>query len=81
MASFPLTIATVDKNLFTGEVQFATCPGADGELTLLAHHTPFITTLKKGVITIQEEKDTDKQIFDIERGLLEVGHNRATILV
>ena len=78
---FKLTIATVDKNLFEGEVSSVHCPGSDGELTILAHHMPFITTLAPGNVRVYQDKDSEEQSFDIKRGLLEVGNNKATILV
>ena len=81
MTTFYLTLATVGQNLFEGEVESVTCPGADGELTLLARHAPLISTLKKGTIIVRESADAPHKKFDINRGLLEVGHNKATILV
>ena len=76
-----LTIATVDKKLFSGDVYSATCIGNDGELTILAHHMPLITTLIKGSVRVRVSKNGDEKIFEIDRGLLEVGNNKATILV
>ena len=78
---FSLIIATVDKQLFSGDVYSATCPGSDGELTILAHHMPFITTLTKGNVCVHVSKDGNEKTFEINRGLLEVGNNKATILV
>lgn len=76
-----LNIATVDKTLFKGEVYSITCPGGEGELTILAHHMPIITILKSGVVNMHQKKDSEVQSFKIEHGLLEVGDNRATILL
>lgn len=81
MAKFPFTIATVDQVLFDGEVTSVTAPGSAGELTILAHHTAVITTLQGGKVSIRIEKDSDKQDFEVSGGLLEVGNNRAIILV
>ena len=78
---YPLIIATVDKTLYSGDVVLTTCPGSEGELTIMANHTPLITTLKKGTITVKESRDADPETFDVERGLLEVANNRATILI
>ena len=76
---FPLVIATVDKVLFEGDVRFVTCPGREGELTVLRNHIPFITPLKKGTIRLKE--DVEERTFDIERGLLEVTRRGTTILL
>jgi|TARA_Y100000310_G_scaffold345555_1_gene466484 F-type H+-transporting ATPase subunit epsilon len=74
-----LTITTFNKILFEGEVRAVTCPGAEGELTVLANHMPLITTLKKGSIRVLNQKEPEN--FDIEKGILEVNGSEATILV
>lgn len=76
-----LIIAKVDETLFSGDVASVTLPGAAGELTVLPHHAPLITGLKAGEIRIRKEKDSDYQIFTIEKGLLEVNAQGATVLL
>ena len=77
-----LTIAQVDRVLFEGEVYSVNCPGKEGELTVLAHHVPLITTLKRGVIHVRRRKeDQSQEEFPIEHGLLEVYKDGATILL
>lgn len=78
---FSLTITTVDKQLFSGEVYAAICPGSGGELTVLANHMPFITTLAKGIISLKKDKDSELETFPVDRGLLEVSNNNAVILI
>lgn len=78
---FPLTIASVDTTHYAGEAVSVTCPGTAGELTVLAHHEPLITTLKKGEIVVRSKKGGDVERFLIEHGILEVAHNRVTILL
>ena len=76
-----LTITTVDKQLFNGKVYLAIVPGSGGELTVLANHMPFITTLVAGSVRIKEKKESEEQTFLVERGLLEVSNNNAVILI
>lgn len=82
---FPLTITAVDNVLFSGDVDSVTCPGTLGELTILAKHSALITTLKEGKIIVRqgrkENNGFEEKVFDVKRGLLEVGNNKATILV
>ena len=75
-----VTIAAVDRIIFEGEVKSITCPGSLGELTVLGHHEPLITTLTKGNLVIRCEGRDDESI-KIEKGILEVSLNHATILV
>ncbi len=78
---FSFSLSTVNKVLFEGEVVSVTAPGAAGELTVLANHSPLITTLKAGIVKVRAEKDGDLQEFSIRGGLLETSGNHTTILV
>lgn len=78
--TFHLVIASVGETRFDGRARSATFPGADGELTVLAHHQPFVTTLKNGVIRVRESAHDSKE-FIIENGVLEVAGNRAVVLL
>jgi len=77
---FTLTIASVSKAVFEGKVESVTVPGTDGEMTVLSHHQPTITTLKEGKIIVREDKDTIKE-YPLKSGILEVARNRATVLL
>ena len=78
--TFHLVIASVGETRFDGPAASATFPGSDGELTVLAHHEPFVTTLKKGSIMVRESAGEQKA-FPIENGVLEVSNNRAVVLL
>jgi F-type H+-transporting ATPase subunit epsilon len=77
-----LVIAKVDKVFFDGECQSVTLPGAAGELTVLGHHEPLITTLKEGIITVRAaELENGQMTFSIIKGLLEVRSDGATVIL
>ncbi len=75
-----LTISKIDKVLWSGEADSVTVPGVDGEMTILSHHMPLITTLKSGKIVVKI-KEQSPISFDITKGFLEVGKTETTILV
>jgi len=75
-----LVIAKVDKVYYDGECESVTLPGAEGELTVLGHHEPLITTLKPGRITVRI-KDGEEHTFEIMKGLLEVRADGATVIL
>ncbi|HEY4502365.1 MAG TPA: F0F1 ATP synthase subunit epsilon [Candidatus Paceibacterota bacterium] len=78
--SFHTTIATVDTVYFDGMSISVTCPGSEGELTVLKDHEPFVAVLKAGIITVHcENKKTE--IFEIESGILEVHRGGVVILL
>lgn len=79
MATFHLTIASVGETHFDGQAVSATFPGSAGEFTMLAHHEPLVTTLKKGTITVREEGGVKE--LPIQDGILECSNNRAVVLL
>ena len=48
MNTFTLTVATPDGNRFQGEAVGLFVRGAEGDLAVLAGHTPFITAVQAG---------------------------------
>lgn len=75
-----LTISKIDQVLWSGEADSVTVPATDGEMTILSHHMPLITTLKPGKIVVKT-KEQAPILFDISKGFLEVGKVETTILV
>lgn len=80
MRTFHLVISSVGETHFDGEAVSATLPGSDGELTVLANHEPFVTTLKSGSITVRIPEGETKK-FETENGILEFSGNRAVVLL
>lgn len=75
-----LTISRVDAPVFSGHVVSVTLPGSEGEMTLLADHTPLVSALRAGTITVRKADGTQEQ-FRVESGTLEVSNNTVTILL
>lgn len=78
--TFTLTIARVDEPVFAGEAVSVLVPAADGMMEVLAHHTPLITNLKSGTVTVTDA-DNQKHSYDIKAGTIEIAHNTVTILI
>lgn len=79
--TFHLTIAKIGENLFDGEAVFATVPGAEGTMTIMANHEPFVTSLVPGTIRVGVE-GSEPQTFELAvTGILEVSSNQATVII
>lgn len=78
--TFHLTIARVDGPVYDADAMSVTVPGTEGDLTVLAHHEPIITPLKKGVIVVKRD-DGELESFEVESGTIEVSNNRVSILI
>jgi F-type H+-transporting ATPase subunit epsilon len=73
-------IAQVNGILFTGDGDALTAPGVEGEVTVLAHHVPLVTALKPGRLTVKRD-GKDVFVHDVEKGVLEVTAETATVLL
>jgi len=71
-------IVTQDKTLFEGEADSVRVPGTDGEMGILPHHAPLLTTLKLGIIEVRHQGE--EEILTISGGVMEVRPEIVTIL-
>ncbi len=64
---------------FSGEAKELILPTREGQIAVLPRHVPLISVLKPGKMKIiTAEKRIDREI---EGGILEVGKNKAVILL
>jgi F-type H+-transporting ATPase subunit epsilon len=73
-----LEIVTPDKKVFEGEASSVTLPGVDGSFQLLENHAPIVSTLKKGIVTVQSNASTET--IEVNGGVVEVNNNKVIVL-
>lgn len=78
--TFHVVVAAVGETKFDGQAASMTVPASAGEMTVLAHHEPFVTTLKTGVITVRDAQG-EHSVFEISDGVLEVNGGGAVVLL
>src|SRR5512143_4152183 len=71
-------IVSQDRTVFQGDADMVILPGAAGEMGILPHHAPVLTTLKFGVIRVR--KAGAEQIFAVAGGVAEVQPDLITVL-
>ena len=71
-------IASQDRLVFEGDADIVILPGVNGEMGILPHHAPLLTTLKLGVIKVR--KGLEEEYFTVTGGLAEVQPSIITIL-
>lgn len=77
-----IVIAKVNETYFEGDVYSVTVPGSAGEMTILGHHMPLITTLRPGVITVRDTETNHLGVqYPIDGGILEVRPEGVTVLL
>jgi F-type H+-transporting ATPase subunit epsilon len=73
-----LEIVTPEKRVFLGDVDEVIVPGSEGELGILPHHAPLISTLGQGVLRLKS--GGTEQEFAIFGGFLQVRPDRVVVL-
>jgi len=59
MANLHVSVITQEQVILDDQVDLVLIPGVEGELGILPHHIPLITTLKAGVVTVRKnDRDT-----------------------
>ncbi len=74
-----LEIVTPDKAVVSEEVKIVMAPGSLGEFGVLIGHTPFLTTLKVGIIRYTDAQGTERYVF-VNGGFAEALPNKVTVL-
>lgn len=77
--SLTLDIVSREKSIYSGSVLYVKVTGIYGEMGICHGHTPLLTKLVPGVVTITDSNDM-MDYFYISGGILEVQHNYVTIL-
>ena len=73
-----LDIVTAEKVVFSDDVDIVIAPGLEGQLAILPHHAPLITTLTSGELIAR--KEGQEYCMAISGGYLEVRPDRVIVL-
>lgn len=79
MKTFRFVISTPDGNLFDGDIVKLSLRGAEGDLAVMANHTPLVTSVVPCVCKIEFE-DGEVKTLEIERGLLSVSSESVILM-
>ncbi len=64
--------------VYAGDVDIVVLPGTDGEMGILPHHAPLLTTLKIGIIKVRS--GGKEEVFTVAGGVAEVQPDIVTVL-
>lgn len=77
--AFLVQLITPEKVILSDYFTMAVVPGDQGDMGILAHHMPLITTLRSGLIKIYQN-DTIVQQFYINGGFAHINNNECSVL-
>jgi F-type H+-transporting ATPase subunit epsilon len=73
-----LEIVTPERRAYADDVDSVVCPGIDGELGILPHHAPLLSTLGYGELRIR--KGGQEEFFAIAGGFLQVRPDKVVVM-
>ena len=71
-------IVSQDRVVFQGDADMVLLPGTEGEMGILPHHAPLLTTLKYGIIRVRSQGQ--EAIFTVAGGIAEIQPDIITVL-
>ena len=79
MPTFPFELVAPEKLVYSCEVESVVVPGAEGEFTVLKDHAPLVSSLKPGVVVIEESAAAKLRLY-VRGGFAEIAPSGLTIL-
>ena len=79
MAGLHFELVSPARLLFSGSVASVTIPGTEGEMGIYPGHSPVLSTLKPGVVTVYKDGGGTDRIF-VKGGMVEVNPQGLTLL-
>ena len=68
-----------DASIVSSEVDMVLIPGVDGDAGILPDHSPFMTTLRQGIVEVTFEQGNVKKYL-VEGGFADITQDKMTIL-
>ena len=72
-------LVAADRTVWSGQATRVIARTTEGDVGILAHHSPLLSVLVQGVVEIHAE-DGDDLVVAIDGGFLSVAANRVSIL-
>jgi F-type H+-transporting ATPase subunit epsilon len=79
MATFNFELVSPERVLFSGDVDAVVLPATEGDMTVLAGHSPVMTALKTGFLVITSTPGNGRRIL-VRGGFADINQNGLTVL-
>ncbi|GAA1862158.1 F0F1 ATP synthase subunit epsilon [Myceligenerans crystallogenes] len=80
MAELSVDLVATDRKVWSGVAKEVSAPSVDGQIGILANHTPLLAVLRPGKITVRTATGTAVEA-DVTGGFVSVDENLVTIVV
>ena len=80
MAPLEVDLVAADRKVWSGEARMVSAPAAEGEVGILAGHSPLLAVLRPGTVRITDAAGAT-QAVRIDSGFLSVDSDHVTVVV
>jgi F-type H+-transporting ATPase subunit epsilon len=77
--AFKFELVSPERLLVSEQVESVVIPGAEGEMTVLAHHAPVMTSVKPGIVTVKTA-DGQEERYVVFGGFADILPSGCTLL-
>ncbi|HEV6952365.1 MAG TPA: F0F1 ATP synthase subunit epsilon [Promicromonospora sp.] len=80
MAELSVDLVSRDRKVWSGAATQVSAPSADGQVGILANHTPLLAVLRPGTITVETASGPALEA-QVTGGFMSVDNNLVTLVV
>ena len=73
-------VVSAEEKLYSGLAEFVSLPGEAGELGILPGHTPLISRIRPGAVTLKLPNQEAPELVFVSGGIIEVQPGSVTVL-
>ena len=75
-----LDVVSAETEIFSGLVETVQVTGSEGELGIVPGHTPLLTALRPGMVSLVKSQGEEEELIYVAGGTLEVQPTNVTVL-
>ena len=79
MDSFNYKVVTPEKVFLEGEASMVVVPGIEGDIGFLSNHSNFITSIRPGIIKVNDSSENENALF-VEEGFVKFSNNELLVV-
>jgi len=81
MAQLEVDVVAADGKVWSGAARLVSAPAADGDIGILAGHTPLLSVLRPGAVRVVPAAGGASLSWHVDGGFLSVDSDQVTVVV
>ncbi|MDH5544481.1 MAG: F0F1 ATP synthase subunit epsilon [Gammaproteobacteria bacterium] len=77
--TFHVDVVSAEESIYSGTAEMLFAPASQGDVGIMARHTPLLTTLKPGELRIKTPEGEEHMVY-VSGGILEIQPHVVTVL-